>query len=69
MGQLVFVIFTNSLVHEHIIVFKFDRGGATLELGGAMAPPNFFNSPLELVKKNYKLLKLHVNLFTGPPKF
>ena len=41
-------------------------GGATLELGGAMAPPNFFNSPLELVKKNYKLLKLHVNLFTAP---
>ena len=44
------------------------RGGATLELGGAMAPPNFFNSPLELVKKNYKLLKLHVNLFTDPPQ-
>ena len=42
------------------------RAGATLEL---MAPPNFFNSPLELVKKNYKLLKLHVNLFTAPPNF
>ena len=45
------------------------RAGATLELGGGHGPPNFFNSPLELVKKNYKLLKLHVNLFTAPPNF
>ena len=43
------------------------QGRSHVGAWGAMAPPNFLNSPLELVKKKYyKLLKLHVNLFTDP---
>ena len=38
------------------------------ELRWSLGGPEIFNSPLELVKKNYKLLKLHVNLFTAPPQ-
>ena len=45
------------------------QGRSYVGAWGGHGPPNFFNSPLELVKKNYKLLKLHVNLFTAPPNF
>ena len=50
------MLFFHKRSQEYPAMVAEYRGGATLELGGAMAPPNFFNSPLELVKKNYKLL-------------
>ena len=66
--------FECSMGDKHVVqavIFegRLAQGRSYVGAWGAMAPPNFFNSPLELVKKNYKLLKLHVNLFIGPPKF